>query len=117
VIDRDLSLPLLAVGFGGFRGSGPVPHPGSGLRRLLSIVGLDQRQVVWILWLLTASGASLGIMIHLMPDALFAAGALLLGMVGMLGLSLARLPGYPLPDLMWLRRRELDAHGPGQACS
>src|ERR1039458_4549567 len=38
----------------------------------LASLGLDQRQVVWILWLLTAFGASLGIMIHLMPDALFA---------------------------------------------
>jgi hypothetical protein len=56
-------------------------------------------------------------MIHLMPGALFAAGALLLGMLSMLALSLARLPGYPLPDLMWLRHPELDAHGPGQAHS
>jgi hypothetical protein len=50
-------------------------------------------------------------MIHWMPDALFAAGALLVGMLGMLAVSLARLPGYPLPDLMWFRRRELDADG------
>jgi UDP-GlcNAc:undecaprenyl-phosphate/decaprenyl-phosphate GlcNAc-1-phosphate transferase len=71
----------------------------------LASLGLDQRQVVWILWLLTAFGASLGIMIHLMPDALFAAGPLLLGMLSMLALSLARLPGYPLPDLIWRRRR------------
>ena len=77
----------------------------------LASLGLDQRQVVWILWLLTAFGASLGIMIHLMPDALFAAGALLLGMLGMLALSLAKLPGYPLPDLMWLRRRKVDTSG------
>ena len=62
----------------------------------LASLGLDQRQVVWILWLLTAFGASLGIMIHLMPDALFAASALLLGMLSMFALSLARLPGYPL---------------------
>jgi UDP-GlcNAc:undecaprenyl-phosphate GlcNAc-1-phosphate transferase len=73
----------------------------------LASLGLDQRQVVWILWLLTAFGASLGIMIHLMPDALLAAGALLLGMLSMLALSLAKLPGYPQPGLMWLRRREL----------
>jgi hypothetical protein len=78
----------------------------------LASLGLDQRQVVWILWLLTAFGASLGIMIHLMPDALFAAGALLLGMLSMLAFSLARLPGYPLPQLMWLRRRELAADVP-----
>jgi len=79
----------------------------------LASLGLDQRQVVWILWLLTAFGASLGIMIHLMPDTLFAAGALLLGMLGMLALSLARLPGYPLRDLTWLRRRR--THPSGQA--
>jgi len=69
----------------------------------LASLGLDQRQVVWILWLLTAFGSSLGIMIHWMPDALFAAGGLLLGLLGMFALSLARLPGYPLPD--WLRSR------------
>ena len=75
----------------------------------LASLGLDQRQVVWILWLLTAFGASLGIVIHLMPDALFAAGALLLVMLGMLALSLAKLPGYPLPH--WLRSRTvLRAH-------
>jgi UDP-GlcNAc:undecaprenyl-phosphate GlcNAc-1-phosphate transferase len=62
----------------------------------LASLGLDQRQVVWILWLLTAFGASLGIVIRLMPDALFAASALYLVMLSMLALSLARLPGYPL---------------------
>jgi UDP-GlcNAc:undecaprenyl-phosphate GlcNAc-1-phosphate transferase len=69
----------------------------------LASLGLDQRQVVWILWLLTAFGASLGIMIHRMPNALFAAGALLLGMLSMFALFLATLPGYPLPE--WLRSR------------
>jgi hypothetical protein len=42
-------------------------------------------------------------MIHLMPEALLAVGALFLGMLGMLALSLAKLPGYPLPA--WLRSR------------
>jgi UDP-GlcNAc:undecaprenyl-phosphate/decaprenyl-phosphate GlcNAc-1-phosphate transferase len=83
----------------------------------LASLGLDQRHVVWILWLLTAFGASLGIMIHWMPDALFAASALLLGMLSMLALSLARLPGYPLPDPMWLRRRQLAADAPSRVCS
>jgi UDP-GlcNAc:undecaprenyl-phosphate GlcNAc-1-phosphate transferase len=69
----------------------------------LASLGLDPRQVVWILWLLTAFGASLGILVSLMPNALFAVGALLLGMLSMLGLSLARLPGYPLP--VWLASR------------
>lgn len=69
----------------------------------LASMGLDQRQVVWILWLLTAFGASLGIMIHLMPEALFAAAGLLLVLLGMFALFLAGLPGYPLPG--WLRPR------------
>ena len=73
----------------------------------LASLGLDQRHVVWILWLLTAFGASLGILIHLMPDAVFAAGTLLLSMLSMLALSLAKLPGYPLPEWAraWTRQR------------
>jgi len=73
----------------------------------LASLGLDQRLVVWILWLLTAFGASLGILIRLMPDALFTVGALLLGMLSMLALSLAKLPGYPLPawTAAWMRQR------------
>lgn len=63
----------------------------------LASLGLDQRQVVWILWLLTALGSSLGIMTRLMPDSLFAAGALLIGLLGLFALSLARMPGYPTP--------------------
>jgi UDP-GlcNAc:undecaprenyl-phosphate/decaprenyl-phosphate GlcNAc-1-phosphate transferase len=70
----------------------------------LASLGLDQRQVVWLLWLLTAFGASLGIVIHLIPDALFAVSSLMLGMLSMLALSLARLPGYPLP--VWLASRQ-----------
>jgi UDP-GlcNAc:undecaprenyl-phosphate GlcNAc-1-phosphate transferase len=68
----------------------------------LASQGLDQRQVVWILWLLTAFGCSLGILVHWMPDALFAAGGLLLGLLGMFGLSLATMPGYPRPELIRL---------------
>ena len=61
----------------------------------LASLGLDQRQVVWILWLLTAFGSSLGIMIHWMPDALFAAGALLLGLFGI------------VRDCLWQRCRDI----------
>jgi UDP-GlcNAc:undecaprenyl-phosphate GlcNAc-1-phosphate transferase len=61
----------------------------------LASLGLDQRQVVWILWLLTALGSSLGILIHWRPDALFAAGGLLLGTLLMFAVWLAALPGYP----------------------
>ena len=71
----------------------------------LASLGLDQRQVVWILWLLTAFGASLGIMIYWMPDVRFAAGGLLLVLLGMFALSLATLPSYPKPALIRLHLR------------
>jgi UDP-GlcNAc:undecaprenyl-phosphate GlcNAc-1-phosphate transferase len=61
--------------------------------------GLGQRQVVWILWLLTAFGSSLGIMLHWMPDALFAAGGFLLVLLVMFAVSLGTLPGYRLPAI------------------
>ena len=71
----------------------------------LASLGLPQRQVVWILWLLTAFGASFGIMICLVPNALFAAATLFLAMLSILAMYLAKLPGYPLPDPAWMRRR------------
>jgi UDP-GlcNAc:undecaprenyl-phosphate GlcNAc-1-phosphate transferase len=63
----------------------------------LASLGLDQRQVVWILWLLTALGASLGLTIHWRPGTLFAAGALLAGLLGLFGVFLATRPGFALP--------------------
>jgi UDP-GlcNAc:undecaprenyl-phosphate GlcNAc-1-phosphate transferase len=69
----------------------------------LASLGLDQRKVVWILWLLTAFGSSMGLMIHWMPDSLLLVVVLLLGLLGMFGVFLATLPGYPLPD--WLPSR------------
>lgn len=61
----------------------------------LASLGLDQRQVVWILWLLTAFGSGLGILIYWMPGTLLAGGGLLLALLGIFGLTLATLPGYP----------------------
>jgi len=63
----------------------------------LASLGLDQRRVVWILWLVTACGAALGILVHRAPDALPAGGALLLALLGVFGLFLASLPSHPLP--------------------
>lgn len=63
----------------------------------LASLGLDPRRVVWILWLVTAVGSSLGIMIYWMPDAVLPAGGILLASFGIFGLFLARLPGYPRP--------------------
>jgi UDP-GlcNAc:undecaprenyl-phosphate/decaprenyl-phosphate GlcNAc-1-phosphate transferase len=71
----------------------------------LASLGLEQRRVVWILWLLTAFGASLGIVIRWMPGALSVAGGLFLGLFVWLGVRLATLPGYPPPKLVWLYRR------------
>jgi UDP-GlcNAc:undecaprenyl-phosphate GlcNAc-1-phosphate transferase len=73
----------------------------------MASVGLDQRQVVWILWLLTAFGASLGLMIQRVPHAWLAAGGSLLALLGMFALSLATLPRRPRPDMRWLRRRRV----------
>jgi len=58
----------------------------------LASLGLDQRQVVWILWLLTAFGSSMGILIYWMPRAAFAVVTLLAGLLGMFGVYLASLP-------------------------
>ena len=58
--------------------------------------GLDERWVVGILWLMTAVGSGLGLMVHWMPGALVAVAAMLVGVMGMLGVYLARVPGYPL---------------------
>jgi len=58
----------------------------------LASLGLDQRQVVWILWLLTAFGSSLGLIVYRIPGALFAVGALLLCVLTLFGLFLATLP-------------------------
>jgi len=71
----------------------------------LASIGLDQRQVVGILWLLTAFGSTLGILVHWMPEALFVASTLLLGVLFTFATYLARLPGYPLPVLVRLQQR------------
>lgn len=75
--------------------------------RLVSL-GLGQRQVVWILWALTAFGSSLGLRIHWMPESLFAMGTLLLCTLGAFGLFLATRPGYSLPG--WRTRIAFHAH-------
>lgn len=58
----------------------------------LASTGLDQRRVVWILWLLTAIGSGLGLTVHFFPEATLATAAALMGSMGLFGLFLARLP-------------------------
>jgi UDP-GlcNAc:undecaprenyl-phosphate GlcNAc-1-phosphate transferase len=72
----------------------------------LASLGLGQRQVVWILWLLTAFGSSMGMVIHWMPFTLLVVCALLAGLLVMFGVFLATLPGYPLPAWLRAQRRE-----------
>lgn len=69
----------------------------------LASLGLDQRRVVWILWLLTAAGSGLGLLIRWLPAAWLMAVALAIGLLGLFALFLATLPGYPRPT--WLRWR------------
>lgn len=71
--------------------------------------GLDQRYVVWILWLLTAIGASLGLTIHWRPETLFAAVPLVAALLVFFGVFLATRPGYPVPEWLsaWKRRLAL----------
>jgi hypothetical protein len=38
-------------------------------------------------------------------------------LLGTFALSLATLPGYPRPELIRFRRREVDAEGSRQACA
>ncbi len=59
--------------------------------RLVSL-GLNQRQVVWILWLLTALGSGMGLMIYWIPQALFLVSIILIGLFGTFGVLLARAP-------------------------
>jgi hypothetical protein len=68
----------------------------------LASQGLDQRRVVYALWLLTAFGSSLGMMIHWRPAALFAATGFLLVVLVTFALYLATVPGYERP--VWLSR-------------
>jgi UDP-GlcNAc:undecaprenyl-phosphate GlcNAc-1-phosphate transferase len=61
----------------------------------LASLGLGQRQVVWILWVLTALGSGLGLLTHWMPGTLFAAVALLAALLVVFGVFLAAAPPDP----------------------
>ena len=80
--------------------------------RLASLV--DERYAVWILWLLTAFGASLGLAIHRRPGALFTAVPLLALLLTSFGVFLATRPAYPLPESLrsWRRRLALPSVQP-----
>lgn len=71
----------------------------------LASLGLGQRQVVWILWLLTAIGSSLGLMVYWMPETLFVSSGIVTALLVIFGLSLATRPGYPQPEIMRMLRR------------
>ena len=62
--------------------------------RLVSL-GLRDSRVVWILWLLTALGCGIGLMVQWMPLGLIAAGGLFSVALAVFGIFLATRPGYP----------------------
>jgi UDP-GlcNAc:undecaprenyl-phosphate GlcNAc-1-phosphate transferase len=76
----------------------------------LASLGLNERQVVWILWLLTALGSGVGFMASWMPLEVIAACGALMAALMVFGIFLATLPAYPLPDRIswrggsWLRQ-------------
>lgn len=76
--------------------------------RLVSL-GLSERKAVWLLWLLSALGAVLGLLSYALPFGVLAIATLLLLGVTVFGIFLGTLPAYAPPDtapvrLPWIRR-------------
>lgn len=75
----------------------------------LAYLGIGQRQVVWILWGLTALGSAIGLLTRWMPLQVIAAAGVLAAALTMFGIFLGTLPPYqvsrdsPVPG-SWLRR-------------
>lgn len=63
----------------------------------LASMGMSERKVVWILWLLTALGGFAGLLIQWLPLVVVAAAALLVLLLTSFGIFLATLPSYALP--------------------
>ena len=64
----------------------------------LASLGLGQRWVVWILWLVTGIGCSIGTMVRWVPGLLLLAVTTVACLLGIFALFLARLPGTPVPN-------------------
>jgi UDP-GlcNAc:undecaprenyl-phosphate GlcNAc-1-phosphate transferase len=60
----------------------------------LAYLGIGERQVVWILWGLTAVGSAIGLMTRWMPLEVIAAAAVLTAALAMFGIFLGTLPPY-----------------------
>jgi UDP-GlcNAc:undecaprenyl-phosphate GlcNAc-1-phosphate transferase len=76
--------------------------------RLVSL-GLTERKTVWLLWLLAAIGAAAGLLTYTMPVGVVVIATLLISGVSVLGIFLATLPAYIIPDsapvrAKWIRR-------------
>lgn len=76
--------------------------------RLVSL-GLTERRAVWLLWLLAAIGAGTGLLTYTMPVGVLVISVLLISGVSVLGIFLATLPAYIVPDTApvrarWIRR-------------
>jgi len=67
--------------------------------RLVS-TGVSEGRAVAMLWVLTAAGSAVGLMVRSMPLALLTAGGVIALALAVFGLFLATLPAYPL-TLVW----------------
>lgn len=79
--------------------------------RLVSL-GLTERKAVWLLWLLAAIGAFAGLLTYAMPIGVFAIAVLLISGVSVLGVFLATLPAYAIPDTAPVRARWVRKYAP-----
>ncbi len=73
----------------------------------LASLGVSERKVVWILWIMTALGGVVGLMVQWMPIEVIVAAAVLVGSLTMFGIFLGRLPAYPVDPraaASWKRR-------------
>jgi UDP-GlcNAc:undecaprenyl-phosphate GlcNAc-1-phosphate transferase len=73
----------------------PISHGGRDhSSHRLVMLGLSEQRVVWTLWLLTALGSGIGLMVHWTPAVMAAAGAILLIVLLAFGVFLSALPVY-----------------------
>jgi hypothetical protein len=75
----------------------------------LASLGLSERKVVWLLWLLSAAGAAVGLLTYALPFGVLAIAVLLILGVSVFGIFLGTLPAYALPQgapvrSEWIRR-------------
>jgi UDP-GlcNAc:undecaprenyl-phosphate GlcNAc-1-phosphate transferase len=79
--------------------------------RLVSL-GLTERKAVWLLWMLAAGGAALGLLTYTLPIGVLAIAILMLLGVSVFGIFLGTLPGFALPEGAPVRSGHVRRHVP-----